>query len=213
MFGKKSIINSAFLDLRSYSPDALKKIRLINAATIVLPTDADKEFYDAFAEIKVNSAASIKAKTDDIFCTINGSAMIDKDTVKTNTIYLINGSAIIHSIPSDISLKIFVNGMAVINNDSNVEVISTNGTVFRADFDINNLKYYPNNLQIDNRFISYCEKYCTIIVGNTLTFTPDVTTKDLEEKSVRFIVGNSIKCNNLIYGYIAANSHYGNKII
>ncbi len=213
MFGKKSIINSAFLDLRNYSPAALEKIKIINAATIVLPSDADKEFYEAYAQIKVNAATSIKAKANDIVCTINGSAMIDKDTVKPNTIYLINGSAIIHSIPSDISLKIFVNGMAVIDNISDVEIISSNGTVLRTDFDINNSKYYNNNLQIDKQFISYCEKYSTIIVGNTLTLTPDVTAKDLEEKGLHFIVGNNIKCNNLIYGYVAANSHYGNKII
>lgn len=213
MFGKKAIINSAFLDLRSYSSDALKKIKLINAATIVLPSDADKEFYDAFAEIKVNSASRIKAGKDENICTFNGSSIIDGNTVNPNTIYVINGSAIIHSIPQEISLKIFVNGMAVIDKNSDVEVISSNGTVFKTDFDINNSKYYNNNLQIDKQFISYCEKGCTIIAGNTLTFTPDVTTKDLEEKGLHFIVGNSIKCNNLIYGYVAANSHYGNKII
>ena len=213
MFGKKSIINTGLLDLRNYSPAALEKIKLINAGTIILPSDADKGFYEAYATVKVNAGSTIKLKTEEIICTVNGFSIIDNTTVKANTVYLVNGAALVHSIPKDTHIKLIVNGAVFVDKSCEAEFLSTNGSVIKTEFDMNNSKFYSQNLQIDTKFVSYCEENCTIIVANTLTFTPDVTTKDLEIKKLHFIVGNTIKCNNSLYGYIAANSQFGNKIV
>lgn len=212
MFGKKKTISTAYLDLRNYSPNALTKIKRITASVIILAKEAEQEYYDAFSQIRVICPNILKLSSDALISIQNGFSEINSNTVNPNAIYIISGFSIIHSLPDDVTVRIIINGCAIVDSVSHINPIQTNGSVLKVNFDIEKSKIYENSLMLDKQFLTCCKNNYTIIVGNELTITPEISIEDLQNKNINFIVGNKINCNKGIYGYIAANSVYGNKI-
>lgn len=210
---KKKIVNVATLDFTNYSPKALRKIRkIMNCATLFLPENPSNEFMEAFSEIKlVNIANTIYLPNDKTICKVNGEAEL-KD-VNPKNLYIVNGEAFVLSSVSEEPVQFIVNGEVFYNEDINIDFISVNGEAIPMNFDYEKAKIYHNKIEINADFIKNSEEGTYVVCMNKIKISEDVTEEMLKEKDFHFICCNIIYCKKNVYGYVAANSKIGNKII
>lgn len=208
---KKKYKNIATLDLRSYSTDALKRIKSIqNVACLILPKDAKPEWKDAFSEITVkNCASQIYIKADESVHSVNGSAVLDDNNVADGEKYLVNGAAVIATRGKKPSL--YICGAAVALGGAEYLIESLGGSLIKAE-PKGEYRIYPNYIKIDAPMLENLPDNFTVISGNSIDFETDVTVNRLKEKHLFCIAGNSIMCRREIYGYVGANSQVGNTV-
>lgn len=210
---KKNIINSAILDLRNYSPQALMNIDEINSAITILPDVQDDAFYEAYSMIPVKHIASpIKAAPDKKFSNINGLSEITSVTQDDNTLYIVNGSVVVYGFDYDKTIDVLVNGMLVYDETCKVNTVIDNGLLCKADFVIKSAKLYADKVTLDAQFFENIDDSTVVCAGNKLFIDPDVNLDLLKSKKIMLASGNKIICSKEIVGYVTSISAVGNKI-
>ena len=200
------IINQAFIDLRSFSPEALKKIKSItNVALVMLPENPTPEFSEAYAAIKKLNVAS-ETKISGNACIFNGLSILCKDDISDNSIVVCNGLAIIRDIPKEKNLRIIVNGVLIKSPSAFMEIIKINGTVHNIDDDAKLIKSY-SKLIIDKNFIGNLSDKTAIIKCGKIIIESEVTEKMLQSKGIVFYDIAQIVAQKELHGYIQTNSN------
>lgn len=205
------IINQASVDLRNYTPAALKKIKSItNVATIMLPENPSPEFSEAFAGIKKLNVADTICLPDNA-CIFNGSSVLTKDDVADNSFVVCNGLAIIRDMPKEKNLRLIVNGSLIKSPSAFMEIVKINGSTYTVDDDsklINSI----DKLTIDKNFISNLSDKTAIVTCGKIHIEDDITEEMLKSKGVEFCNIGQIIARKELHGYIQANSNKVGKI-
>lgn len=214
MFGlKKKIEALPILDLRNYTPEALRRIDSIEAVATVIIADGNDEYIEAFSDITLEAVACvITLPPDKQISSINGSAVLTDSSVKKGTLYLINGFALIYDLSEESDISIITNGTALLKKGSKVNILHANGDVAILDFDIENLKFIENKFFVDANFIKEAKADTIVASDNKIYIEDDVTADMLREKRIHFISGNKIICRKELWGYVQNNAHISNRI-
>ncbi len=200
------ITNQAYIDLRSFSPEALKKIKSIaNVALVMLPENPTPEFSEAYASIKKMNIAS-ETNISGNACIFNGMSVLGKDDIGDDSIVVCNGLAVIRNIPKEKNMKIIVNGALIKSPSAFVEIIKINGTVYTVDDDAKLIKSIPK-LIIDKNFIENLTEKTAIINCGKIYIENDVTEEMLQSKGIVFYDTAQITARKELHGYIQANSN------
>lgn len=214
---RKQVINAKpVVDLREYTPEALKGIKSINAvAVLILPENPTPEFIEAFSKIKLNAIGSqFNVAKDRKIVTINGIKNSSDITLLDNCFAIFNGIFILGSAIKGENAEYAVNGIMLkkkgIQNEA--KCVAENGIVSEMDFDENKMKFFSNEVEVYADFISNLEAGTLIAAGNSIVISPDVTEEMLINNDIKFFAGNTIKCNKDIKGCIQARSVVGNRI-
>lgn len=212
---KKTIQAVATLDLRQYTPKALEGIGKIRAvAMVILPENPSVEFVEAYSKIDKSAiAGEIYLPMTGKLCTVNGSAVINNETVLPDSIYMVNGLVVIGDIDEAKRANFAVNGMLVKKKGSSVNITSANGAVIEADFDENNIKIFDGQYNIDMNFVRCVEKGVWIIVDGRAFIEKDVTEEAIVEKDIHFIVDGKIICSKEIMGCILSRAIVDGKVL
>ena len=217
IFKRKQIINAQpVLDLRDYTPEALKGIKSINAvAVLILPENPSPEFMEVFSKIPLNAVAcQFNVAKERKIVTINGVKNSSDISLPDNCFAIMNGIIILGSAIKGENIEYALNGIILkkkgIQNEA--KCVSENGIVYELDFDENKIKFFSNEIEVDADFIRNLEIGTLIAAGNIITISKDVTEEMIVNNDIKFFAGNSIKCSTEIKGCIQARSVVGNRI-
>lgn len=210
---KKKINAVPVLDLRSYTPEALSKIKSISAvALLLLPENPSAEFINAYSKIKISAVAiTVNASPEKKITTFNGATIISGKEVK-DSICLCNGLIFIHSVSEDDNAEFVFNGLVVKQTGSEVKNLAANGRTVEWDFEASKVKMNITSLDVNMQFIENCEEGTIISTVDTITIDDDVTYEAITERNIRFVAVNKIICNKSIYGCVAGRSVVVNKV-
>lgn len=199
------IRNQASVDLRNYTPAALKKIKSItNVATIMLPENPSPEFSEAFAGIKKLNVADTICLPDNA-CIFNGSSVLTKDDVADNSFVICNGLTIVRDMPKEKNLKLIVNGKLIKTASAFIDIVKVNGSTSTVDTDAK-LIYSIDKLTIDKNFINNLSDKTAIVACGIIFIDNEVTEEMLKTKDVAFYCIGQIAAKKELHGYIRANS-------
>lgn len=205
------ITNQAFIDLRSFSPEALKKIKSItNVALVMLPENPSNEFAEAYAEIKKFNVAS-ETNISGNACIFNGMSVLSKDDIADNSLIVCNGLAVIRDMPKEKNIKVIVNGMLIKSPSAFLEIVKINGTTYAVDDDAKLVKA-SSKLIIDKNFINNLSDKTAIINCGKIYIENEVTEEMLKSKGVVFYDIAQIIAKKELHGYIQANGNNVKKI-
>ncbi len=200
------IINQVLVDLRNFSPEALKKIKsMMNVTLVMLPENPTPEFSEAYAEIKKTHIASEISVYGNV-CIFNGKSVLSKEDVADNGIVVCNGLAIIRDIPKEKNLRIIVNGALIKSNSAFVEILKVNGATFTIDDDAKLISSI-SKLIIDENFIGNLSNKTAIIACGKIYIENEVTEAMLQSKGIVFYDIAQITARKELHGYIQANSN------
>lgn len=200
------IINQAFIDLRSFSPEALRKIKSItNVALVMLPENPTPEFSEAYAAIKKMNIAS-ETNISGNACIFNGMSILCKDDIADNSIVVCNGLTVIRDMPKEKNLRIIVNGALIKSPSAFMEIIKINGTIYTIDDDAKLVKSI-SKLIIDKNFIGNLSDKTAIINCGKIYIENEVTEEMLQSKGVVFYDIAQVVARKELHGYIQANSN------
>lgn len=209
---KRKIANVPKLDLRKFSPEALRKIESIKNVAVLIVAD-DEEALEAFGEIEVSNVATIRyIPRDREFKEMNGTFILTGNMVQKDTEYFLNGICIVCDLPKDLEISLSFNGILLIQKSSNVIITCANGLSFYDDFEADMIKIFSNTVTVSPDFVNEAKPGTYIIAGNSITVSNDVTADMLREKGIRFVAGNIISCGKHLVGYVENNSKVGNCI-
>lgn len=217
IFKRKQVISArSVLDLRDYTPEALKGIKRIEAvATLILPENPTPEFIEAFSKIHLDAVGSqFNVAKGRKIVVINGIKQDTDISLPDNSFAVLNGIFLIGSGLKGNNIEFAVNGILLkkkgIQDDA--KCLAENGIVYELDFDEDKIKFFSNEVEVDSSFIRNLEPGTLVAAGNSITISADVTEEMLINNDIKFFAGNTIKCNKEIMGYVKANSVAGNKI-
>ena len=200
------IINQAFIDLRYFSPEALKKIKsMTNVALVMLPENPTPEFSEAYAAIKKTNVAS-ETNISGNACIFNGMSVLNKEDIADNSVVVCNGLAIIRDVPKEKNLRIIVNGVLIKSPSAFMDIIKVNGTTYLIDDDAKLVKSI-SKLIIDENFINNLSDKTAIINCGKIYIENEVTEAMLQSKNVVFYDIAQIIARKELHGYIQANSN------
>jgi len=200
------ITNQAFIDLRNFSPEALKKIKSItNVALIMLPEKPTPEFSEAYAAIKKFNIAS-ETNISGNACIFNGMSILSKDDIADNSLIVCNGLAVIRDMPAEKKIKVIVNGMLIKSSSAFLDIIKINGTIGIIDDEAKIIKS-NSRLNIDENFINNLSAKTAIINCGKVHIEDEVTEAMLQSKGVVFYDIVQILAKKHLHGYIQANSY------
>lgn len=210
---KRTIAETGVVDLRKHTPEALKKIKKIMCAgMVILPEKPSAEFMEAFSDIQLTATGLVFNLADNAeFKSINGSGFLTGN-IDENTIYQVNGSCIIHSVKSEAPIKMIVNGMVIYEEGTDIDFLHINGRTVSVNRSLADCVSYNRDMEINGSVIRNYKKGTVVVAGHDLMLTSDITEEMLSEKDLYFIAGHDIKCTKDIYGYSAANSTAGHEI-
>lgn len=206
------IFNQASVDLRSFTPEALKKIKSItNVHLIMLPENPSPEFTEAYTSIKkTNVMTEINVSGNaSIF---NGMTILTKNDLATNNLVVCNGFTVLRDIPAEMNIRVIINGSLVKSPDAFIEALKINGTIYKIDNDANIIRPMAE-INLDRNFINNIKEKTAILSCGKTTISDEVTEKMLSEKQVKFIAGSKIIARKELHGYIHANSEGVGKIL
>lgn len=211
---KKSKINSAILDLRNYSPQALMNIKEINSAITFIPDVQDSAFYEAFSMIAVkNIANQIRLAPEIKISTTNGIAEMTNATCNYDkTLHIVNGAAVAYNLDNTKAVDVLINGILVYDDTCKINIVTDNGISYKTDFVIKSAKLFPNKITVDVQFLENVCDSTVICSANKIFIDSDVSLDLLKSKKLFFASGNKIICSKDIIGYITSISAVGNKI-
>ncbi len=206
------IINQPTVDLRGFTPEALRKIKSItNVASVLLPEDMPDGFSEAYMQIKkMNIAQEIKVPED--ACFYNGNVVLTRNDVTKDSAVICNGTVFVKDIPAEMNIRMIVNGTLIKAKSAQVTVSSINGTKVETDDDVNLIKGMAN-LNIDKNFTDSIGDKTLIIACGKIFIDDEVTEEMLSEKQVKFIAAGKIIARKELHGYIQANSESVGKIL
>lgn len=191
----KNVLNIAILDLRSYSADGLKNVRILNAAVVILPKEPDEEIMQAYGGIaRKNVATEIFAENDAQVHMINGVSEVDCAQCSEHDIYMINGLAAIRN-EKNRAANIIINGLAVYENNKNINFLNRNGKTVAVDFEIERVKILADKASVDKAFIENIEDGTVVLCSDMLTLEVDITPDILKSRKLFFAAGNTLKCS------------------
>ncbi|MDD4796371.1 MAG: hypothetical protein PHO66_01220 [Eubacteriales bacterium] len=213
------IQNMPVCDLRNIrsieEAQAISGIR--NVALLILPQDAPPAVNAALLAVpKENIAAIVSLDADAAVNMVNGvHELRDSDFgAAGETMLLVNGICIGRRLSANVRGKIIVNGIVLLHEQfkagGDIEFLMVNGLTRYVDFD--DVKTFPNTLDINDEFLEYLPENTVVTVGNTATFDDTVTVDMLRDKKVFFIVGNTIVCPPALMAYLKATATYGNEL-
>lgn len=199
------ITNQVTVDLRNYSPEALKKIKSIkNAVHIILPENPSPEFSEAYAQIKKINVVD-ETTTPGNACIFNGVANLTKKDLSENNIVICNGNAILRDIPKEMNIKVKVNGSLIKSPSAFVEIIKINGSSYEIDDDAR-LILSMTELNIDEVFLRNTDDKTAIVSCGKVIIDDEITDGMLSEKGVKFYNVGQIVARKELHGYIQTNS-------
>ncbi len=200
-----SITNQAFIDLRSFSPQALKKIKSItNVALVMLPENPTPEFSEAYSEIKKINVASETSVSGNA-CIFNGMSLLTKEDIADGSLIVCNGLTIIRDMPEEKNIKVIVNGVLIKSPSANLNIIKINGTTYNIDDDAKIVKS-NSALTIDENFINNLSDKTAIVNCGKVYIEDTVSESMLRNKGVVFYDVVQITAKKELHGYIYANS-------
>ena len=119
------IRNLAYLDLRNFTPEALKKIESITNVTLVmLPEKPTPEFIQEYAGIKKMNVVS-ETSVPGNACIFNGMSVLTKDDLSENCLAVCNGMTVVRDIPKEMNVRIIVNGMMIKSSSAFIVQLSS----------------------------------------------------------------------------------------
>lgn len=190
----KNMLNIPILDLRSYSADGLKNVKILNAAVAVLPKEPNAEIMNAYGSIpRKNVATEIFAENDAEVHTLNGVSEVDCAQCSERDIYIVNGMAAV-KYSADRTLNLIINGIIVHENGANINFINRNGKACAVDFEIKSVKILTDKASVDNEFIENIADGTVVLCGKALTLEVDITPDILKGRKLFFVSGNTLKC-------------------
>lgn len=199
------IRNQAVLDLRQFTPEALKKIKSIKrVAMVILPEEMSPEFSEIYAGIKKTMVAKetvIPINT----CIHNGNCILTKSDVTENSLIMCNGLTVVKDIPESMKIKLVVNGCLIKSKDAFVEIIEHNGTKHEIDPFVK-LISGKSEIKVDKNFIDNIEENTALVTCARVIIDDTVTDNMLKEKKLQFICCAIICAREELHGYIHANS-------
>ena len=199
------IRNQAYIDLRNFTPEALKKIDSITNVTLVmLPEHPTSEFVEAYADIKKLNVVS-ETNVPGNACVFNGMSELTKNDLSPNSLVVCNGMTIVRDVPKEMNVRIIVNGMMIKSPTAFVEPIKINGGTYTIDDDAKLIKSLPE-INIDKNFIGNLSDKTAIIACGTINIENDVTEEMLRSKGIVFYDIHRIIAEKELHGYIQANS-------
>lgn len=190
----KNMLNIPILDLRSYSADGLRNVKILNAAVAVLPKEPNAEIMNAYGSIpRKNVATEIFAENDAEVHTLNGVSEVDCAQCSERDIYIVNGMAAVKN-SADRTLNLIINGIIVYENGANINFINRNGKACAVDFEIKSVKILTDKASVDKEFIENIADGTVILCGKALTLEVDITPDILKGRKLFFVSGNTLKC-------------------
>lgn len=200
------IFNQAYIDLRGFSPQALKKIKSItNVALVLLPENPSAEFSEAYAAIKKTNIAS-ETNISGNACIFNGMSILSKEDIADNSIVVCNGLSVIRDMPKDKKIRLIVNGVLIKSPSAFLEIIKINGTTYTIDDDAKLIKSI-SELTIDTNFIGNLSEKTAIIACGKIYIENDITEEMLQSKGIVFYDIAQVIARKELHGYIQANSN------
>lgn len=206
------ILNQASVDLRSFTPEALKKIKSINNVhLIMLPENPTPEFTEAYTSIKkTNIMTEINVSGN--ASVFNGMTNLTKDDLAKDSLVVCNGFTVLRDIPAEMNIRVIINGSLVKSSDAFVEAVKINGTIYKIDDDANIIRPVAE-IDFDRNFINNLKAKTVIISCGKIYIDNEVTEEMLSSKQVRFIAAGKIFAPRELHGYIQANSESVGKIL
>lgn len=200
------IKNLAALDLRNFSPEALRKIPSIkHVALVMLPEKPSPEFMEAYAAIEKTHIAS-ETNVPDNACFFNGQANLTGKDIAAGNMIICNGVAIIRDVPKEMNIKVMVNGTLIKSDSAFIEIVKINGAKYEIDDDTKLIVSNPE-INITSSFLGNLGSKTAIISCGTVTIADDITNEMLVKKGISFYNIGTVIAKNELHGYIQANSH------
>ena len=206
------IINQPMVDLRGFTPEALKKIKsIINVATVLLPEDMPDGFSEAYMQIKKTNIAG-EVRVPDSAQFFNGDVTLTRKDVTDNSVIMCNGIAFVRDIPEEMNVRMIVNGTLIKAESAFITVTSINGTKVEVSDAVKPIKGKAN-LTFDKSFADNIEEKTVLVACGKIYISDDVTEEMLSSKQVRFIAIGKIIARKELHGYINANSDAVGKVL
>ncbi len=206
------IINQPTVDLRGFTPEALRKIKSItNVASVLLPENMPDGFSEAYMQIKkMNIAGEIRVPDSAQF--FNGDVTLTRKDVTKDSVILCNGIAFVRDIPEEMNVRMIINGTLIKTESAFVTVTSINGTKVEVGDDVKLVKGKAQ-LKFDKSFADNIGEKTIIVACGKIHISDEVTEEMLSAKQVKFIAVGKIFARRELHGYIQANSESVGKIL
>jgi len=206
------IINQATIDLRSFTPEALKKIKSItNVHLIMLPENPTPEFTEAYTSIKKTNVMT-EINVSGNASVFNGMTTLTKNDLAANSLVVCNGLTVLRDIPAEMNIKVIINGSLVKSSDAFIEALKINGTIYKIDNDSNIIRPAAE-INLDRNFMNNIKVKTVILSCGKAIISNDITEEMLSKKQLKFIAANKIIARKELHGYIQANSEGVGKIL
>lgn len=213
MFGKKKIEAVSVLDLRNYTPQALRKISSIQAVSIILlPENPAPEFTEAYADIPKEAIAQEVFAPMDKVAQYNGLNVLGS-ALPEGAICLCNGLTVFLRAAGEKHARVYLNGIGIAEQGTGLEIENLNGVFREIDRSLDHLHQFSAELRAGADFLTHLEDGAVIVVGSSLFFEPDVTPQMIADKHLLFVVGAVAVCPKALLGTVQANSIVGNKVM
>lgn len=200
------IINQPLVDLRNFTPEALRKIKALrNIALVLLPENPSAEFSEAYAEIRKTNVANEIFMSNDA-CFFNGLTTLTKAELTEGTLVVCNGLTIVRDVPKEMNVRLIVNGTLLKSPTAFIEPIKINGTTHIIDDEAKIIKSVAE-LRIDKNFIDNLTEKTAIVACGKIFINDEVTNEMLRSKGVVFYDVARITAREELHGYIQANSN------
>ena len=201
-----NITNQAYVDLRNFTPEALRKIKSItNVHLVLLPENPTPEFSEAYAEIKKTNVVSETAVSGNA-CIFNGLSTLTKNELTEGSLVVCNGLTIIRDVPKEMNIRLIVNGALLKSPSAFIEPIKINGTSHIIDDEAKIIKSV-SELRIDKNFIDNLTEKTAIVACGKIFINDEVTNEMLQSRGIVFYDVAKIIAREELHGYIQANSN------
>ena len=163
MFGKKKIEAVSVLDLRNYTPQALRKISSIQAvSTILLPENPSPAFAEAYADITKGAIAQEVFAPMDKVAQYNGLNVLGS-TLPEGAICLCNGMTIFRRAAGEKHARVFLSGIGVAEQGTGLVIENLNGMFRELDRDLDHLHQFSAELRAGADLLSRLEDGAVIV--------------------------------------------------
>lgn len=206
------ILNQPTVDLRGFTPEALKKIKsMTNVAMVILPENMPDGFSEAYLHIKkINVAQEIRVPDNSKF--FNGNITLTRSDVTKDCVIVCNGTTYVKDIPEEMNVKMITNGILIKNESAHITISGINGTKIEVNDDVN-IVQCKEKLDIDKNFIESIDNKTFIIACVKIFVEDDVTEEMLSSKRIKFVASGKIYARKELHGYIHANSEAVGKVL
>lgn len=208
----KAVINTRRADLRLYTADALRRIKAINAGTVILPKEATPDFMEAYSEITKNIGSEKYLGKNDKIVSINGISEFDCRNADSESLYEISGISALTHCNTDSPANIILSGVSVYESDNNISFSDVSGLSTAVNFKIENVVIFSKDGTINKQFIEDITDNTVVMCGKDLTLNFDIDRESLKSKSIYFIAGKDIICPKEIIGTVQTMATAGKEI-